>query len=319
MKKDLQAFEQLKELASGKNRPHVQWLSLEEKKSKESKTDSNVNPRCSSNSRKSGSSHSSSSSSRGSVKASFLQETGKKDDRILEAQTDQSLRNLSQARLRALLSAQQRLADSALCKKLPDGGAKIMLKLAQIQSALDYVIHVDALVLGLEINMSLLKLDEKQDTKRELDVDPNLRDHVARKVQLAQRAKMPYSQASLAIKMTPDGTFRGVNPKYRSGAPKFLTLAEADELNRSSRQAIALQSKEHPSAVIGSQGSAFHTAHWHQPDADFSSEQYREPTSDFDDEENDEESEHDDEDDEDEGDPPAFMHLRPSPIADMLV
>lgn len=256
------------------------------------------------------------------MKSSFLQDTGKKDERIVEAQTDQSLRNLSQARLRALLSAQQRLADSALCKKLPDGGAKIIKKMAQIQAALDYVIHVDALVLGLEINMSLLKLDEKQDTKQELDVDPNLRDLVARKVQLAQRAKTPYSQASLAIKMTPDGTFPGVNPKYRSGPPKFLTLAEADELNRSSRLAIALQAKEHPSAVIGSQGSAFRTTHWHQPDADFSSEQYREPTSDFDDEDNDEESEHDDADDdedEDEGDPPAFMHLRPSPIAEMLV
>jgi len=358
MQKDLQAFEQLKELASGKNRPRVQWLSLEEKKSVERKTET---ARCSSSNGSSGrvsssgsssssiicssssssSSRSSSGSSRSSssssgsgsssnsgssgktLKSSFLQETGKKDDRILEAQTDQSLRNLSQARLRALLAAQKRLAESPLFKRLPDGGAKILKKMVQIQAALDFVVHVDALVLGLEVNMGQLHLDEKADGKQQLEVDDMFRDSVARKVQRAQRARMPYSQASLAVSMTPDGAFPGVNPKYRSGAPKFLTFAEAEELNRASRRAIALQEKEQPSAVMGSQGSAFRTAHWHQPDVDFSSEKYREPTSDFDDEEeepaeSEQEEEDEVEEEENEGDPPAFMHLRPVSLAEML-
>jgi len=329
MQKDLQAFEQLKELASGKNRPHVQWLSLEEKRGAERKTEtarcgsngSSVSSQNNSNSRSNGCS---SNSSCKTSKSSFLQETGKKDDRILEAQTDQSLRNLSQARLRALLAAQERLAESPMCKRLPDGGAKILKKMVQIQEALDFVVHVDALVLVLEVNMGQLRLDEKADGKQQLEVDVKFRDSVAKKVQLAQRARMPYSQASLAVSMTPNGAFPGVNPKYRSGAPKFLTLAEAEELNRASRRAIALQEKEQPSAVIGSQGSAFRTAHWHQPDVDFSSEQYREPTSDFDDEEEDAEEsdkqdeEVDEEEEENEGDPPAFMHLRPTSLAEML-
>jgi len=324
MKKDLQAFEQLKDLASGKNRPRVQWLSLEEKKGVESKIHNSISSCGASGSNDRSSSSNSACSSTGS-KTSFLQETGKKDDRVLEAQTDQSLRNLSQARLRALLAAQKRLADSPLCKRLPDGGAKILKKMAQIQAALDFVVHVDALVMGLEVNMSQLHLDEKADVKQQLEVDVQFRDLVAKKVQLAQRARMPYSQSSLAVTMTPDGTFPGVNPKYRSGAPKFLTLAEAEELNRASRLAIALHEKEQPSAVIGSQGSAFRTAHWHPPEADFSSERYREPTSDFDDEEEDpdeafeQDDEEDEEEEENEGDPPAFMHLRPTPIAEMLV
>jgi len=258
------------------------------------------------------------------VSSSFLQETGKKDDRILEAQTDQSLRGLSQARLRALLTAQQRVADSPMCKRLPDGGAKIMKKLAQIQAALDYVIHVDALVNGLEVNMGLLNLEDKNDSKQlPFESDPELRDLVAKKVQLAQRAKAPYSQASLAVNFTPDGTFRGVPSKYRSGAPKFLTLAEAEELNRATRKAIALQQEEQPSAVIGSQGSAFRRAHWSAPNADFSAEHYREPASDFDDdeEEDDEDSEREDPDDEEEENENQHpvMHLRPSPIAEMLM
>lgn len=326
MKKDLQAFEQLKELADGQTRPRVAWLGLEEKKNggRESKgeiSSKNSGSNNGINSKVSNSTRSYATSNR-NTKASFLQETGKKDDRILETQTDGSLRNLSQARLRALLAAQQKLADGPLCKRLPDGGAKILKKIAQIQAALEFVIHVDALVMGLEINMSQLKLDEESEGKLELDVDASLRALVAKKVQQAQKARTPYSQASLAITMTPDGSFPGVNPKYRSGAPKFLTLAEAEELSRASRKAIELQQKEQSSAIVGSQGSAFRTAHWHRPDADFSSQQYREPGSDFDeDDENDDDDEEDqeqddqedDEDDENDDDH-AFMHVRPSPM-----
>jgi hypothetical protein len=193
--------------------------------------------------------------------------------------------------------------------------------MAQIQAALEFVIHVDALVMGLEVNMNKLNLDESNDGNL-LDLDAKLRDLVvAKKKQLVQKAK-PYSQASWAMEFKPDGTFPGVKAKYRSGAPKFLTLAEAEELNRISKRAIALEEKEQPSAVIGSQGSAFRTAHWQQPEADFSSERYRDPTSDFDDDDPDEsEQEQEDADEEEnEGDPPqTFMHLRRRPIEEMLV
>jgi len=138
-----------------------------------------------------------------------------------------------------------------LCKKLPDGGAKIQKKIAQIEAALQYVIHVDELVAGLDFNMSQLRLDEKTAEIKQPDMDDTLKALVAKKVQKLQKARTPYSQHSLAIELKPDGTFRGVAPKYRSGAPKFVSFAEAEQINRSTKLAIALQEKEQSSAVVG--------------------------------------------------------------------
>jgi len=106
--KDLQAFAQLNDLASGKkqSRPQVQWLSLEEKKGGPL-----IDPK------------------KTPTGSSYFQDTGKKDERVAEAQTDESLRTLPQARLRALLTAQQTLANSPACKRLPDGGSKILKKM----------------------------------------------------------------------------------------------------------------------------------------------------------------------------------------------
>jgi len=324
-RKDLQAFEQLSELAKGKDRPRTQWLNLETKnavaetKSRSSSSSSplttTISPPRSTIAPPSSPSPSLSRSTT-SHHPSFLQETGKKDDRILETQTDESLRTLSQTRLRSLLTAQQTLLKSPLCKKLPDGGAKIQKKIAQIEAALQYVIHVDELVAGLDFNMSQLRLDEKTAEIKQPDMDDTLKALVAKKVQKLQKARTPYSQHSLAIELKPDGTFRGVAPKYRSGAPKFVSFAEAEQINRSTKLAIALQEKEQSSAVVGSQGSAFYSAHWHKP-VDFSADSYREPASESEDEEE-EDTEEEEDEDENEGDDPVGMHLQSAGFTDVL-
>lgn len=290
--KDLEAFALLNDLARGKPRPQVQWMSLGERKGPEGKVDG-IPPNKFS-------------------KSTYFQDTGKKDERIAETQTDESLRTLSQARLRSLLAAQQALANSPACKRLPDKGSKILKKISQIESALAFVVEVDSLVLGLEVGMSQLKLDEKSDGKRSLEVDSQFREAVAKKLQISQQAKVPYSQASRAVTIVPNGSFPGVPSKYRSGAPRFLPLAEAQQLHRETQQrTLALLQAEGPSALVASKGSSFHSAHWQQPEADFSGEAYRDIASDFDDDEECEfeHSDHEEEEQEEEEDDSQLVTL----------
>jgi hypothetical protein len=238
----------LKNLASGKANPRVQWLNMETKV-----------PQIAGHSK-------------------IFEETGKKDERVLEAQTDESLRNLPQARLRHLLAAQQAIAHTPLCKRLPDGGAKVHKKIAQIQAALDYVIKVDGLVDNLELDLNRLALKDEAEAKGSPETDPQILAHATAKLEKLQRAKLPYSQASRAVSLQPLGPRPGVNPKYLPSAPKFLTFAEAAELSRTSRQAaLELEQRaiEERYEVTESKRSAFSSAKWHEP-VDFSNnESYR--------------------------------------------
>jgi len=267
----------LNDLAAGRVRP-VQWLNMETKALPTSGSRS---------------------------KSNVFQNTGPKDDRIAEAQTDESLRSLSQARLKALLAAQQAIARTPICKRLPDGGAKILKKIAQIQEALDYVIKVDALVASLSSDFGRLELGQGSS-----ELDQQIRTSATMKLEKLSKAKQPYSQASNAVSLAPSSERPGMHAKQC--AAKFLPFSEAAELSRASKLAaieqeqVGVEDRHH--TLVPSKGSAFYSARWNPPSADFSKDHYRDgQESEDDDSEELDDSELDEEAEEDESVP---IHLQ---------
>jgi len=255
----------LRDLAAGRAKPNVQWLNFETKTPVPTYS-----------------------------KSAIFQATGKQDERLLETQTDESLRNLPQARLRSLLAAQEAIANKPICKRLPDGGAKIQKKIEQIRAALDYVIKVDAMVVALDADMHRLSLSADEMSTEE---QKQMCISATSKLERLQKAKQPYSQASRAVHLLPMGPRPGLAPKYLPSPPKFLPFAEAAELSRQARLAAmeqeqsAIEERHHE--VVPSKGSAFSTGKWHPP-VDFSNEPYRDPQESDEEELEDEVSEQDD-------------------------
>lgn len=89
-----------------------------------------------------------------------LLKKSQKSKQVVEASTDENLRQLSQAKLRNLLAAQQTISRSPIMKLLPDGGAKVLQKIKQIEDALLFVQKVDELVENVELDLSRLTIDD---------------------------------------------------------------------------------------------------------------------------------------------------------------